>query len=438
MRERSAVRKSAPSAACATGGPAGSSGAVTYALTLFPKLSETFVLNEVVGLQRLGLDVRPVSLDSEIRLEPVAHDVASELHPPVIYTKDWSRPQFVASAALLGAKHPVRAARAGWLALRLPTPRGEHRLGRLAHAIALARLLLDDRGSGRIHSHWSYPTDVALIANQVAKVSHSVTLHAHDIFEDLDLYEASGWPIERRLAGVDVIVTCTTFNRSTVASRFPSAGPSPKVVAAYHGLDPRDFPFRLRRLEGAGRHRPLRLVSVGRAVPYKGFDRILRLQRSLLDDGLDVEVVLAGSPGSLSSELPKLREELDLTDCSRVLGHVTQDEVRALLDGADIFVNYSNPQGEYGVANVIVEAMASGLPVVVTDRPHTREYIEPGVNGFLFAHPNPDEALTAIARLVSEPGLSESIGDSARETVETRFSIAETLRTMAGLFGAPQ
>ena len=392
---------------------------IAYYVTLFPKLSESFVLNEVVELRRRGLDIRVISFDSSHRLEQKRHGISDETGE-VFYTSD-ARPWRPVGALLWWLGRRPGAVLSLWRANKnAPVIRGDSRLGRLANVLVAAREVRRS-GAVHIHSHWSYPTDAASLTQVLTSTSRSATLHAHDIFEDLDLYEKAGQPTSARIGPLIFVITCTHHNQMIVRARLSSDLHS-RIHAAYHGLDPRFFAPPSRVAPSA----PLRLVSVGRLVPYKGFDLIVRALGELVSRGTEARLVIAGSDGSLTPVVTALVEDLRLGDRVELRGGVTQAEVAQLLAEADLFVNHSDPVGEYGVANVIVEAMSSGLPVVVTRRPQVEEYLEDGVNGVLVEHGDLEGVVEALQRLANDPDLRARLGAAARVTATERFDISRT------------
>src|SRR5207248_2921893 len=212
---------------------------IAYLLTLFPKLSETFVLNEVVQLQRRGLEIVPISFARSAGLEPKLHAAAGELKAPVIYALDaFPRGHLLALLDWL-ARRPVGLLQLFIASQRHPAPRGESRLGRFALTVYTA-WLIHRLGIGHLHAHWSYPSDVALLLSRCLGIPFSFTSHAHDIFEDIPLYERQGFRFAERVAAARFVVACTAYNRQHLQGLCPRSE-WPKLHHAYHGLDTECF-----------------------------------------------------------------------------------------------------------------------------------------------------------------------------------------------------
>jgi glycosyltransferase involved in cell wall biosynthesis len=404
---------------------------VAYLLTLFPKLSETFVLNEVVNLQRAGLCVIPVSLARSADLEEKAHAAAGQLAPGPVYAADGFPFAHVRALAEWLVRRPVKLARLVITNHRHPAPRGESRAARLALALAVGSLL-EGEGIRRVHAHWSYPADIAHLLAPLLGLSVSLSEHAHDIYEDIDLYERDGLSYSARIARAAFVATCTSTNAEYVRSRLP-AELRPRVVHVYHGLDLSDFAVRAPEVVA----RPT-ILSVGRQVWCKGFDVVIEAAARLRDRGLDFQCLLIGPTGPETPKLAAMIDELHLGSCVRLLGPLTQEELRVQLARSSMLVNASWPHGEYGVANVIVEAMACGVPVIATDRPQVREYLSHGVNGLLTRAGEVDDLVAAVIALVRDPSLGEQLALAARTSAETLFDVEQATYTLLGLFRAQE
>lgn len=401
---------------------------VAYFLTLFPKLSESFVLNEVVEVERRGVPIVPICFDRSRRLEIKRHAAAEELKAPVHYVSDAFATGHASALAWWLSRRPVKLARLFVRNLRHPAPRGERRLARFVYA-AYAGRLVQRSGATHIHAHWSYPGDVAYLLHDLLGVTFSITAHAHDIFEDIALYEQRGFAFARRARSAAFVVACTAYNAQLLRGK-TDAVDWPKLTFAYHGLDTQKF--RPDNRPEVFAEVPL-LISVGRMVPYKGFDVIVRAIDRLHRAGRPVRAKFAGSPGSLTAPVTADIERRGLGGSVEVLGEVTQEELVELYDEADIFVNASNPDGEYGVANVIVESLASGLPTIATHRPHVHEYIEHGVNGFLTHYGDDAELADMISRVLDDAPAARRVARAGRDTACRRFDINATANLLARL-----
>lgn len=401
---------------------------VAYVMSLFPKLSETFILNEVLQLQGQGIDVVPLSCDWSRKVEAKQHAGASQLERPVTYVMDQFPLGHARALVRCLARRPLRLLRMVARSLRHPAPRGESRAGRCLAAIYVAALC-DRMGVDRLHAHWSYPCDIAIGVAQMLDLPLSFTAHAHDIFEDIPLYEAAGYPFARRVEAADFVLTCTAANLEEIKAHLPERL-WPRLHHAYHGLDLDMFrPPELR----AGDGERFTFMSVGRFVPYKGFDVIVSACAELARRGRRFECWLAGPHGSQSEVVRGQIEAGGLTGSVLMLGPQSQEELAARYRRCDAYVNASDPDGEYGVANVIVEALASGLPTVATLRPQVSEYITDGIDGILLPYGDSTALADTLERLMDDRVLRERLSARGRELAEGRFDVTATGRRIADL-----
>jgi glycosyltransferase involved in cell wall biosynthesis len=400
---------------------------VAYLLNLFPKLSETFVLNEIVNLQHAGLDILPISLERSSKLENQRHPAAGRLRRQTVYAVDGFPFEHARATLEWLVRRPCKLARLIAANHRLPTPHGQSRAARGARAGRGGPLISRFRIK-HVHAHWSYPADLAYLLAPLLEVSVSVTAHAHDIYEDIPLYEQQGLSYSNRAEQARFIVTCTSTNADHVRSLLPDRLRD-RVHLVYHGLDLAYF-----APNGAATSNFPLVVTVGRQVWCKGFDVIIEAARILRDRGRRFRVAIVGTGGPETKRLEKLIADYDLPQQVELAGPRTQDELRDLYRKATVFANASWPEGEFGVANVIVEALACGLPVVVTDRPQVREYVKGGVSGLVVRAGDAADLAENIDRLLADPGLRASLAREGRRVAENVFDITHATEALIGLF----
>ena len=206
---------------------------------------------------------------------------------------------------------------------RLPAPRGESRAARLAIAVRTGTFLRRHEIE-HVHAHWSYPADVAYLLAPLLGLSVSLTAHAHDIYEDIPLYEQHGLPYSRRAQQARFVVTCTSTNYEHVRALLPEALRE-RIHLVYHGLDLSHF-----APNGVVPVEPPLIVTVGRQVWCKGFDVVIGAARILRDNGRSFRCAIVGPPGPETSQLNGLIDDYDLRDRVELVGPRRQDELRDL------------------------------------------------------------------------------------------------------------
>jgi len=405
------------------------SASVAFVLKGYPRLSETFIAQEIRTLEQWGLDILIVSLRRPTDAE--RHPIHREIKAAVVYLPEFvcREPFRVIRAWLDTRRRPgYRAARAQWLrdCRRGPSiarVRGFFQALVLAHEIP-ARVT-------RLHAHYlHWPASVARYAAIITGLPWSCSAHARDI------WTTSEWEKREKLRDVDWLVTCTAVGRQHLATL---AEHPERIQLVYHGLDFDRFPEpRLRACEGSGGNgsAPLVILSVGRAVEKKGYATLLgALAR--LPQHLHWRFTHIGG-GPLLPSLRRRAEDLGIDDRITFLGPQAHDIVVENYRTADIFVLASQFAGDGdrdGLPNVLMEAQSQGLACVSTELSAIPELIEDGVTGLLVP-PNSEQPLTAaMARLMADHELRAKLAAAGRKRVRERFSHHRGLHALARKFG---
>jgi glycosyltransferase involved in cell wall biosynthesis len=278
-----------------------------------------------------------------------------------------------------------------------------------------------------LHAHFaSTPTLVAMFAHQLSGIPYSFTAHAKDIYvNDPDVFRVK---LERARA----VVTCTEYNRRFLQEQF---GPlcDGKLHSIYHGLDVSQFKFTLpRRVESGD---PV-ILSVGRLVEKKGLADLIAAADILRRRGHSFQLEIIGS-GPLRGALETQVKQLGLEDRTRLLGALAHDRVCLAYQRASVFVLpclvTSNGDRD-GIPNVLLEAMASGVPAVSTPISGIPELIESGVDGLLVPPKDPTSLAEAVERVLASQELGERLARAARAKIEASFSLDSSADRLRGVF----
>jgi len=416
--------------------PAATPGAIGYLVKVFPRLSETFILNEVLELRRLGVPLKLYSLQPA----PAgpAHVEAASLLPDLVclprFNRTGARPMLSAHVSLF-RKNPRRYLATLFIAasrLRRSAWRRFAQAGVLA-----ARLAGDDV----VHVHAGFahaPATVAWFVRRLTGVPFSFTAHAKD------LYLSEPKSIRRKCEAARFIITCTKTNAEHLRS---IAGESVewKLHVVYHGADLRRFAETGESgaeaappddgAEGRTSKNASRLLAVGRLVPKKGFEYLLEAVAALAARRMEVRLDLVGG-GALREALESRARALGIDSRVTFHGALPQDEIVPLYRAADVVVLPSIPleNGDRdGIPNVLVEAMAMGLAVVSTTAGGIPELIDDGTTGFLVPPRDASALADAIGKLVRDARLRRRLGGAAAAEVRARFDLSRNSEAVASL-----
>jgi len=390
---------------------------VAYVLKMYPRFSETFVLNELLELERQGVALRVFSLKRPN--DGIAHADVQRLRAAVTYLPE-SLPRLVWAQRELLRRRPLRL-----LALLLRAVR-KRRLDSAKHVLqagALAPRLLDERWT-HLHAHFaSGSTSVALNASRLTDVPYSLTAHAKDIYLD----SVRPADLARKLAPARFAVTVSDYNAAYLR---PLANGT-RVVRVYNGIDLERF-----TPNGTPRDRPPLVLAVGRLIEKKGFDDLVRACASLDAEGTDFRCAIVGK-GPLRDDLQTLIDRLGLGSRVSLTGPLPRERLLHLYPRAAVMAapcTVGDDGNRDGLPTVLVEAMALGVPVVTTPVTGIPELVEDGVTGLLVPERAPAALARAIGRLVAEDELAQQVAAAARARVEERFDLRRNVAQLRRLF----
>lgn len=388
----------------------------------FPRWGGGWVLNEVRGLQGAGIDLDIYSFRRPF------DDVASQ--PGM---REWiGRTSYVPRGSSLACwtaalyclvRSPLGFARGIATALRLGG-----RMARGGHILEVFFLASRIRRSKALHihaQHADYLADAAMAAAACLKLPFSLTGHAND------LYTNPG-RLAEKVSTARFIATCTGFNETHLKGILGPAGAA-KVARVYHGVDLARF---VPRAAGAPAPPAGRLVTVTRLKEKKGFPYLLEALQILQGRGLDFTLEIYGD-GDQSDAIGARIRELGLEGRVSLRGTIDHDKIPGVLAGAGLFVLpcvvLAN-QDRDGIPNTIIEALASGVPVVSTAISGIPEAVLDGRSGLLAPERDAPALADALERMMRDHGLRERCAVEGRRVAESHFSIAASGRALADLF----
>ncbi len=393
---------------------------VGYLLSLFPCWSETFILREILALRDRGVSIQIFSLRRPS--ETFVQEAAKGLLDHVIYCPPLWR--VTLSQLSWISRRPWRWLGAVAGAFREAAPRGAREIVKALYTVAVAAHfsgIARTQDIDHIHAHWAtYPALAARIMRKLTGMRYTFTAHAHDIFLPNPYLKGN-------IAHAHRIVTISEYNRR----RLLSAGAKHDALTVIPcGLDLREFSALQRR-----RQDPPSIVAVGRLEPIKGFRYLIEACALLRQRDLEFVCHIVGD-GSLREDLRTKIEALDLEDRIRLLGALDSRRVRDVLAAATVFAlpSIRTPSGDQdGVPVALMEAMATGLPVVSTRLSGIPTLVSDGISGLLVEPADATALADAVERLLNDDALGEALGSQARAVIWERHDVrasAEQLRTM--------
>lgn len=412
-------------------------GPVAVLLSRFPTVTETFILREIREMERQGQPVRLVPLLRED--PPVVHEEARPWTRRALFTRFLSPPILDAVLrAFLDAPGTFLSVLWTLLAGTYRSPGFLVRsLALFPKAVYLARRL-EAEGIRHVHAHYAtHPSTVAWVIASLTDLTFSVTAHAHDIFVDRTF-------LEEKLGGAAFVRVISEFNRDYLLSRYPGLDPA-RVRVVHVGVDVDRYATTSGGEGGldaddggaVGEVAPL-VLAVASLRPYKGIAVLLEACYLLRGTGLDLRCVVAGD-GPLRAELEALLVAYGLEDRVRLLGAVPESTVGELLSRASVFVLPSRVQEDGqmdGIPVALMEAMATGVPVVASDISGIPELVENQRSGILVPPGDAEAVATAVRALLASPDAARRMGARGRERVRRSFELEGTVTRLLELLDA--
>ena len=396
---------------------------VACVLKGYPRLSETFIAQELHALEGAGVTLIIYSL--RYPTDPDVHEIHRKIVAPVEYLSEYlyKEPLRVLKGLLHALGRPGIWRLLGVFLRDLVRDFSANRVRRLGQAMEMARELPPD--VGWIYAHFLHtPASVARYCAILTGLPWSCSAHAKDI------WTSPKWELREKIDELAWLVTCTQANTDYLRGL---ANSPHKISLLYHGLDLHRFAKT--QPEPVATEGSLRLLSVGRAVPKKGYGKLLEALEKLPDNLSWQFTHIGGGP-----ELGSLKDQAKILDIDKQiqwLGAQNSSEVLDAYRNADVFLLFStvDASGDRdGLPNVIMEAMSQGLVCVASNISGIPEAIEHGVNGFMVEDGDVEGLVAIIKNVAGDPALRSRIGSAAIETIHSRFSLEQNVTSLIERF----
>jgi len=399
-----------------------------YVLKMFPRFSETFILTELLELERRGRSIHVISLKKPD--DGRFHGELARVRAAVDYLPEHVRctpREYLRSHLRAFGRAPSRY---GWALVNALGHGAEARKAFLRAPLVVDRAKA--AGCSRLHAHFaSLPAITAMYAAELSGLPFTFTAHAKDIFND----DRSPRLLRQLMHRAARVVTVSDFNVEFLrALAGPTLAPD-RIARVYNGIDLRAFRAEARRAaDGA----PL-ILAVGRLVEKKGFDDLIRACSDLRKRGVHARCEIVGK-GPLREALQSRIEELDLKDVVQLVGPLPRQRgARRLQQAALLAVPcvVARDGNRDGLPTVIPEAMAAGVPVVATRVTGIPEAIEDGVTGRIVPPGQPRLFASQLEELIGDEGLRSAMGLAGRRRAEQVFDLQRNVDRLDRLIQGP-
>ena len=397
---------------------------VAYIVSRFPKISETFILREMIQIEQEDWDVSlfPLILETPSVIHPEAKPWLDRLHDypwfsldiavanlkqflktPFLYTSLWY--------TIIRENHPSLKFLARAIVI-------------LPKAVRIAADMSKD-GISHIHAHYAtHPALAAWIVHKLTGISYSVTVHAHDIFVDRSM-------IDLKLRDAVFIAAISEYNREFLAQHL-GGWVREKTHIVHCGIQPGLYAGS----KGIKDKSRLDIVSIGSLQPYKGMQYLIKACALLQARGVPFYCRIVGS-GEERLMLEELIVQNDLSQCVELLGAMDQAKVASVLSEAQVYVQSSviTPSGKMeGIPVSIMEAFASGVPVVASHISGIPELVIPDETGYLVPPADVKALADMLEHVYHNLAKANSLANAGREKVLREFELCTNVQKLSLLF----
>ena len=386
---------------------------IGYVAKMFPRLSETFILHEILELERQGLSLRIFSMKRST--DPVVQQECRLVQSPITYLPE----RF--------SDEPWRALKAQWGVLRrhprsysralLNAWRGQRRApaGKTMARFCQACCLIHEGNKiEHLHAHFaSNPTRLAYVVHRISELPYSISTHAKDVFLDGRLTDPG---FGQKVGQARFVIANSRYSAACLRAALDGEARA-QICTVYNGVDLGSFPQRQ-----AEPVEPL-ILSVGRLVEKKGFPALIQACGRLKERSVPFRCLIVGA-GNDESALRRLIRDRELTGHVELIGPLSQTELRRYYQQAMVFALpcvVAKDGDRDLLPNVLKEAMAVGVPVVTTSIPAMEELIEHEVSGLLVPPADAEALSGALERLLADASLRHRLTNQARKVIEERF-----------------
>lgn len=397
-----------------------------YILKGYPRISETFISNEILLLERLGFTIRLFPMRKP--RESFSHASVKEIKAGVDYLPTELLPDFlrlIVPNIFLAVKKPQQFKYALRIAKSGLSKGGA--LATLKHFLQAGYLtnnfLLHEPTIRHLHGHFAHsPTSVTQFASLFSDIPFSFTAHAKDI------YTSKKEKLYHKIKRASFVVTCTKHNKEYLQEI--AGDTQTPIYCIYHGIDLKLFqPKSSDRIP----EEPYKLLTIARMTAKKGLPTIYRALDRLKKRGIKFSHTLIGD-GDDREAVHTIIHELGLENCCQLLGTLTHEEVLTSFQSNDLFLlgcEIAKNGDRDGIPNVLVESLAMGVPALSTDVSAIPEILINGKTGITIPPSDPIAMEEAILQLLTNQRLRNKLIENGKQFVENNFDNSKLIKQFA-------
>lgn len=397
---------------------------VGYFIKMFPRLSETFILNEILELERNGVEVVIFSIKKPN--EGRFHSQVADIKAKVFYlddldTKKWQH--------WIGAEWPqLSPVRSNiWQLLDETLESKDFRRMDWIWWSAWAAAQSLRLGLSHLHAHFAtLPSTMAYLVHRISGIPFTFTAHAKDIF----VYDTESHLLEEKAEAASAIVTVTNFNLRYLKEKLPGLDHG-KIRVVHNGINIEHF-----QSAGSPSREENLIIAVGRLVIKKGFNYLLEACSLLKERGVPFRCVIVGD-GNEKENLHEQCRTLQLEEEVEFAGPMNLDEVASLMGKATIMCLPCVQAPDSNVdalPTVLLEALACGTPIISTKISGVPEIVTSGEDGLLVEPEDPGSLSREIERLLSSKQLQEKFAQKGRLKAAEKFDLHKNVRQLLQVF----
>jgi glycosyltransferase involved in cell wall biosynthesis len=395
----------------------------------YPRISETFISNEIRLLENLGFAIHLFSMRQP--RENFTHDSVKKIRAPVDYLPETllkPLPRLVYHNICLAVKKPkVYGAALKTAYRRFLRTRKSATIKHLLQAGYLVNRFLEASRVTHLHAHFAHsPTSVAMFTGQLSGLPFSFTAHAKDI------YTSDPAQLREKIGMARFVITCTEYNCRHLLEL--ANGHKTPIHRIYHGIDVELFTHNAELPRNPVQ--PYRILTIARLTAKKGLPTIYKALKLLRDRQVAFWHTHIGG-GEEREKILSLIKELGLASVTQLLGTRPHAVVLEHYKNADLFVLGCEvaPDGDRdGIPNVLMESMAMGVPVVATNISGIPELVENEKTGLLVPPADPDKLAGAMLRLLTDAQLRNQVAAAGRQRVVKDFDNRRLVQDLAGIY----